>query len=562
MGRYKIGEQLGRGGYGEVVVAEDLTFKRKVAVKILLPEHSTNEKVLKRFQGEVWAAARLNHASIPQVYDMGRDGDVFYIAMEFIEGETVQALLTRLAEQSRLPEVTLSLQMAYQVARALTLAHEKGVIHRDIKPQNLMKTPDEDAPGGYRIKILDFGIAKLAFSDSEDGQEVEGATSTGDQIPGTYTYMAPEQFGTYRGVTGQEGKMDVYALGVMMYRMLAGKLPLYSPNPAQMMGLAIAQEPDPLTEVSPHVSPSVAELVHRMLAKRPEDRPPMAKVRDRLGQLLGLAASRSELPAIRPSSQPGTPPKAHEPKPSTDEVEGALVATADAPAEAPASGPRAEEIPMAATPGAPQKSVGERSTKQQFASADFIASTGRPSGQQITGPQKQASPARRWLAIGGGAVIAVAAATAVGVRTWKQPAQAAATSSPSVAPTPPSPTPSPPAPVAEPAQAVAAPAVSPAAEASPAKASKAKTSCVAPTEACISTTGTGAQRKAILDALQETDIKLCAGQRLVIAGKPQIAIRSSGGISKGRQEQLVFAIQAALGQKSFVGEVSVQCKGK
>lgn len=582
-GHYKIGAMLGRGGYGEVYVAEDQRLKRKVALKILLPQRTDDEKALKRFQAEVYAATRLNHRSIALIYDTGRDKNgVFFIAMEYVEGETLAARLMRMAENGRLLGFDKALQIAYQVARCLEKAHAKGVFHRDIKPQNLMLTEDEEAPGGELVKVLDFGIAKLL---SGDGDEFEGATSTGDQIPGTYTYMAPEQFGTYKGITGQEGKMDVYALGVMTYRMISGGLPLYDKNPAVMMGLALAKEPRPLQEVAPDAPTSIAELVHRMLAKQPEDRPSMLQVRDRLAHLLGMASSRTQLPAITAKPEPVAEAKPDpveqkgpgEPKPSTDEVEEAAAATADEPADPVKGNPSAtpSTLPVARVQraeaahqkgkGDGQRSVGERSTKPQMASADFVApSTGRPSGQQITGPQAKETQrsGARLLTIGVGALVVAAALGAVGMRSWTHPAPA---SVPPAQPLPAAPDTTPPPPkavVAAPAPEAASPmAAAPSADTGPTRINKAKPPCVTPTEGCISETANATQRRAIMTALQEADIKLCASDRLIVTGKPALAVRGNG-VKKDKQQHILFALRGSLGNAPFAGEIEIRCKGK
>lgn len=563
-GQYKIGRTLGRGGYGEVYLAEELVLKREVALKILLPQHAENEKVVKRFQAEALAATRLAHPSIAQVYATGRaEGGVVFIAMEFIKGDTLTA---RLSGQARLGEKK-ALQIAYQIARCMHLAHAKGIFHRDLKPANTMLQEEEDAPGGERVKILDFGVAKLLTGFLDE----EGATATGDLLPGTPTYMAPEQFGIYRGVTGQEGKMDVYALGVMLYKMLSGALPLYSSDAEEMMGLAVDTEPKPLGELVPDIPPSVAMLVHSMLVKKPEDRPSMAQVRDRLGHLLGLAGSRSELPAVVSPSKPEPAeikPAVIELNLSTSEVEGSLAATADDPI-AGAAAKAAGNASGAKTPSSVQKSVGERSTAQQFASADFVMSTGRSVGQQVTGPQAQSQRRAgwRWPAVGVAAVAALTFGT-LGIRSLTRSTSNAPSSTPAQTISPPTPL-SPPQPMkAEPLPATPAAATAPAASTAPSEAepaspkvSKAKQSCAAPTEACISESATAAQRKVILEALQEADIKLCTGDRLVVSGKPTLAVRGSG-VKKDKQQHLLFALRGSLGKTSFSGEIEIRCRGK
>lgn len=180
---YLIGRELGRGGFGAVYLAEEIRLQRKVAIKVLHPGKVKDKKSLRRFEIEALASTRINHPSIVQVYAASHAPDgTHYIAMEYVIGDTLQARLKSLHARNQRLGPTKVQQVGLQVARALTVAHEKGLFHRDLKPHNLVLCEDEDAPGGERVKILDFGIAKLLPGSGGDEVEEEesGATSTGD----------------------------------------------------------------------------------------------------------------------------------------------------------------------------------------------------------------------------------------------------------------------------------------------------------------------------------------------------------------------------------------------
>lgn len=171
LGQYLIGKELGRGGYGAVYAADDLHLKRKVAIKVLHPEHVEDKKTLRRFQLEAVASSRMNHPCIVQVYSSGRAEDgTLYIVMEYVEGDTYQSRLKAHQAIDQRLSVTKVCQVIVQVARVMVAAHGRGIVHRDLKPHNLMLTSDEDAPGGERVKLLDFGIAKVIWVQPEPDQ--------------------------------------------------------------------------------------------------------------------------------------------------------------------------------------------------------------------------------------------------------------------------------------------------------------------------------------------------------------------------------------------------------
>src|SRR5438132_55354 len=237
IGHYKISKRIGTGGMGDVYLATDMTAGRKAALK-LLPERFTGDaERLKRFQQEAHAVVGLNHPNILTVYEIGEDHSTYYIASELIEGETLRQRLMR----GRM-EVGEAIDVAIQVASALAAAHEAGIVHRDIKPENIMLRPD-----GY-VKVLDFGIAKLAESTFAEAtaDEAESVTLAGTNlgsILGTVRYMSPEQA---RGAPVDKGT-DIWSLGVILYEMVTGHAPFAGDTPGEDMSSILEKEPPPPT---------------------------------------------------------------------------------------------------------------------------------------------------------------------------------------------------------------------------------------------------------------------------------------------------------------------------
>ena len=249
--RYRVIREIGAGGMATVLLAEDVRHHRNVALKLLHPELSA---VLgsERFLAEIKTTAGLQHPHILPLFDSGSaDGRLFYV-MPFVEGETLRA---RLERERQLP-VADAVRIATEVADALGYAHARGVIHRDVKPENIL------LHGGHAL-VADFGIA-LAVQ-SAGGQRI---TQTGLSL-GTPQYMAPEQAAGEKSV---DARADVYALGAVTYEMLAGEPPFTGPTTQAVIARVLTAEPTPLDEVRRSVPPNVAEAVHTALAKLPADR--------------------------------------------------------------------------------------------------------------------------------------------------------------------------------------------------------------------------------------------------------------------------------------------------
>lgn len=302
VGGYVIVDRIGSGGMGEVYVAEHRHLERRAAIKFLLPGLSRDGELVSRFFNEARALSRVDHPGIVQVLDCDVLGDRAYIVMELLEGESLAAVLTRTS--AALPEPRDVAAVAGQIASALAIAHDKGIIHRDLKPDNLFFALGRQAPFG--VKILDFGIAKLAT----DNFGPISQTRPGSLL-GTPAYMAPEQC---RGVAGIDHRVDVYALGCIIFEMVTGRKVFTMEEPGDLL-VAHIQEPAPrLAALVPGVPARLDELVAAMLAKSPDDRPQtMGEVVSVLETMLGVpvASFGDQIPADSgliprpPASRPG-----------------------------------------------------------------------------------------------------------------------------------------------------------------------------------------------------------------------------------------------------------------
>src|ERR1700712_3443235 len=225
VGPYRVIARIGEGGMGAVYEAIDETIGKRVAIKVLHKEHAKNPQISSRFINEARAINVVEHPGIVTVSSFGHLPDeTAYIVMELLKGETLNA---RLKSQGGRMQMLDALRLVRQIASALAAAHEKGIIHRDLNPDNIMLVKDSAMPGGERTKLLDFGIAKLRQEYQGGGDQV--MTRAGVMM-GTPLYMAPEQC---RNASDVDDKADVYSLGVMLYRMLAGKPPFSAPGTGQ-----------------------------------------------------------------------------------------------------------------------------------------------------------------------------------------------------------------------------------------------------------------------------------------------------------------------------------------
>jgi serine/threonine-protein kinase len=255
--------------------------------------------------------------------------------MEYLEGETLRA------KMARGPLGAAALSIARQIALALARAHEGGIVHRDLKPANVMLVPHDERPGEARTKVLDFGLARLAHPEDDPERRVssEGVTL------GTVQYMAPEQCRAERDL---DGKADVYALGIMLYEMLSGRLPFVASSPYGYMDQHVTATPAPLSQAAPSVPAEVSALVAEMLAKAPAARPAMAEVARRLEPLLSATGALPAAPERRRRTAALSAGLL---------LAAALAAALLAAGRQPASRPPAPEVPQPASPAPAAKAA-------------------------------------------------------------------------------------------------------------------------------------------------------------------------------------------------------------
>ncbi|MGE3163611.1 MAG: serine/threonine-protein kinase [Planctomycetota bacterium] len=253
LGGCLIRRRIASGGMGTVYEAEQVNLGRTVALKVLSHELAEDESFVKRFLQEARSAAALNHTNVIHINDAGQSNGVFYYTMEFVQGEN---LAQRLRRRGCLP-IGEALEITDQVADALAHAHEHEIVHRDVKPENIMITPDG------RVKLADLGLAKKVM-------DAEASTITqAGAILGTPYYMAPEQARDFRRA---DARSDLYSLGVTLFKMLSGRVPFEGSSPIEVMMRALEGKHPPLSDFVPDLPPEVGALVDRLMHVDPEVR--------------------------------------------------------------------------------------------------------------------------------------------------------------------------------------------------------------------------------------------------------------------------------------------------
>ncbi len=293
LGNYRVMEQLGEGGTGVVYVGQHETLSRRVVVKVLQPELSRNADVVQRFFNEAQAAAAIRNPGIVQIFDFGTtpDGRAYFV-MELLEG---QSLAARLA-QRRLDYFECC-RIGRQVANVLQAAHAAGITHRDLKPDNLFLIPDPEVIGGERVKVLDFGIAKLAGEVQASGIK----TRTGLTM-GAPAYMSPEQCRSFRNA---DARSDIYSLGCILFEMTCGRPPFVGEGMGDILGAHLHMPPPHPQNLEPHMPHGLSALIAKMLSKHPDARPQkMTAIAQALDDILRTLGPAPRVPTSSPVAAP------------------------------------------------------------------------------------------------------------------------------------------------------------------------------------------------------------------------------------------------------------------
>lgn len=289
IGAYRILDKIGQGGMGAVYVGEHTLLGRKAAIKVLLPSVSASEDAVERFFNEARAVSLVSDPGIVQIFDFGYHSDrSAFLVMELLDGEPMDRRLRRIRRFAPAE----CLRLAQLACGALEAAHGHGIVHRDLKPGNMFLVVDPAVPGGDRIKILDFGIAKLSRNEQREHKTRPGI------LVGTPAYMSPEQC---RGDVDVDPRSDIYALGCVMFTMLTGRTPFRNKMPGELIAAHLRERPPLASSRAPEVSAEIDSILQRCLQKSPGDRFPSMVA---LGEAIRIAQRGMSGPGADPPSAP------------------------------------------------------------------------------------------------------------------------------------------------------------------------------------------------------------------------------------------------------------------
>src|SRR6185436_21100573 len=329
LGNYRVIDALGEGGMGVVYIGRHETLGRRVVVKVLQPHKSRQSDMVERFFNDAQAATAINNPGIAQVFDFGMtpDGRAYFV-MELLEGETLAARL-----RGGPLDAEACCRIGRQIANVLQAAHEAGITHRDLKPDNLFLVPDREVIGGERVKVLDFGLAKLA----NEARPVKTRTGL---VMGTPSYMSPEQC---RGISNADARSDIYALGCILFKMACGRAPFVGDGAAEVIVAHVNDPvPDP-RQLAPGLPPALSTLIKKMLAKNPSSRPQtMAAISEAFDQILSTLSGAGA--RARTATPPAPAPPVPEDPASLTDAEPIRPPTLDDTVRTPAALPPSEAL--------------------------------------------------------------------------------------------------------------------------------------------------------------------------------------------------------------------------
>jgi tRNA A-37 threonylcarbamoyl transferase component Bud32 len=288
IGQYRLVRTIGAGGMGVVYLAEHALIGRRAAIKVLLPELSMNRDIVSRFFNEAKAMASISDPGIVQMFDFGFHTDgCAYIVMELLEGESLGRRLKRMKRFGALE----ALRIVRQVAGSLQAAHERGVVHRDLKPDNVFIVRDGESQGGERAKVLDFGIAKLG-DDTQRDKTIPGT------VLGTPAYMSPEQC---RGIGVVDSRSDIYSLGCLLFFLVTGKPPFDHRGAGELISAHLKDPPSAPSTLTSDLPAGLDELVLHCLEKSPDDRfQTMTELQSACDKILAQLSSGGQAPGTGP----------------------------------------------------------------------------------------------------------------------------------------------------------------------------------------------------------------------------------------------------------------------